>query len=216
MASAIDNKAAEKFASLVGENCSFYWERYRARQLGHLEGLALNTESGMPAARKSAKRDTELPRSDALQANRVFVVHGHDLEIKESVARFLEKIGIDAIIINEQPHASRTVIEKFEDYSDVGFAVVLITPDDVGALKDTPDQLQGRARQNVIWEFGFFVGKLGRDGVCVIYRDGVEMISNYKGTLPIVFDQEGSWKKKIATELVAAGLTIDTDGFLKS
>jgi predicted nucleotide-binding protein len=98
--------------------------------------------------------------------------------MKESVARFLEKLDLRPIILHEQPNKGRTVIEKFEAHSDVGFAVVLLTPDDVGGLASSPDKLSRRARQNVILELGYFIGKLGRAKVCALYKEGVEIPSD--------------------------------------
>lgn len=99
----------------------------------------------------------------------VFVVHGHDEGARESVARLVERLGLGAIILHEQSNAGRTIIEKFEASSEVGFAVVLLTPDDVGYPRDKSDQAAYRARQNVIFELGYFMGKLGRKRVAALY-----------------------------------------------
>lgn len=139
----------------------------------------------------------------------VFVVHGHDDEAKESVARFIEKLGLSAIILHEQPASGRTVIEKFERYSDVAFAVVVLTPDDVGATLRKREDLRPRARQNVIFELGFFVGKLGRNKVCALFREDVEIPSDYNGVCYIPVDRNGAWRTQLASELRAAGLHID-------
>jgi hypothetical protein len=91
----------------------------------------------------------------------VFVVHGHDEEAKVSVTRFIEKLGLKVVILHEQPDAGQTIIEKFERHaSSSGYAVVLLTPDDIGAQKHSPDDVQPRARQNVILELGYFCGAL--------------------------------------------------------
>ena len=94
--------------------------------------------------------------------NEVFVVHGRDEGSKETVARFLSKLGLQPVVLHEKANQGRTIIEKFEQYAGVGFAVVLLTPDDIGAPQDESAGLQPRARQNVIFELGFFLGKLGR------------------------------------------------------
>jgi predicted nucleotide-binding protein len=110
----------------------------------------------------------------ASAARRVFVVHGHDGEAKETVARFLEKLELEPIILHEQPNQGRTVIEKFEtSSSDVAFAVVLLTPDDLGRAANGPPDLSARARQGVILELGYFLGRLGRTRVCALHRGGV-------------------------------------------
>lgn len=100
-----------------------------------------------------------------LESRRVFIVHGHDSAARESLARFVERLGVEAVILHEQAGRSRTIIEKLEDHSDVDFAVILLTPDDVGAAKADRATLKPRARQNVILELGYFVGKLGREGL---------------------------------------------------
>lgn len=111
--------------------------------------------------------------------NDVFVVHGHDNAAKEALARFIDNQGLHAIILHEQTNEGRTIIEKFEDYSDVGYTVVLLTADDVGAPVSEPEALRPRARQNVIFELGFFVGKLGRKRVCVLYKESIERPSDH-------------------------------------
>ncbi len=140
---------------------------------------------------------------------KIFIVHGHDEEAKYSLARFLEKLGIEVIILHEQPNQGRTIIEKFEDYSDVGFAVVLLTPDDLGGPKNSPEDLLPRARQNVIFELGFMIGKLGRERVCALHKGEVEIPSDFSGVLWIRMDAGGAWQLKLARELKAAGFDID-------
>ena len=108
--------------------------------------------------------------------NEVFIVHGHDDEAKETVARFVEHLGIEATILDEEINEGRTIPEKFEEHADeAGYAIVLLTPDDVGSSKDETDSPQPRARQNVVLEFGYFWGKLGRKRLCVLYKGILEV-----------------------------------------
>jgi predicted nucleotide-binding protein len=148
----------------------------------------------------------------------VFVVHGRDNETKQEVARFLEQIVKPRVILlGEQPDQGRTIIEKFEDYaSDVGFAVVLLTGDDEGRISGREEPLRARARQNVILELGFFIGTLGRGHVALLYEDGVELPSDITGVLYLGLDPEGAWKKKLALELSAAGVSIDLQATLRA
>jgi len=139
----------------------------------------------------------------------VFIVHGHDEGVKNSVARFFEKLGLRPIILHEKPDGGRTLIEKFEHYSDAKFAVVLMTPDDVGALASRQDEMRQRARQNVILELGFFMGKLGRKYVRALYVDGVELPSDYGGVVYILLDSANGWKLRLARELKSVGFEID-------
>lgn len=145
----------------------------------------------------------------------VFVVHGHDGELKQSVARTIELLGLDSVILHEKPNKGRTIIEKFNDYSKVGFAVVLLSADDVARAKDDADDSY-RARQNVIFELGFFLGRLGRARVAAIFRPhaNFEMPSDYSGVLFIEYDQDGAWRYKLAKELKACGYVINVDAIL--
>lgn len=140
--------------------------------------------------------------------HRVFIVHGHDEAPRETVARFLATIGLDPVILHEQANKGMTIPEKLAAYANVGFAVVLITPDDEGRVKGAAD-LQFRARQNVILELGYFVGRLGRDRVCALLRGQVEIPSDYVGVVYTPFDEGGGWRQKLAQELEAAGYDID-------
>lgn len=142
-------------------------------------------------------------------SNRVFLVHGHDNELKETTARFLEKLELKPIILHEQSSKGLTIIEKFEEYSDVGFAVVLLTPDDHGNIISEKEKLQKRARQNVIFELGYFIGKLGRKNVVGLVKDNIEIPSDYTGVIYIGVDNNDGWKMMLSKEMKAAGLKID-------
>jgi hypothetical protein len=148
-----------------------------------------------------------LPVRSAPAARKAFVVHGHDEGAREAVARFLERIGFEAIILHEQANQGLTVIEKIEAHGDVGFAVVLLTPDDVGGAKDGVPQ--PRARQNVVLELGYFVGRLGRSRVCALKRGEVEIPSDFGGVVYEPFDASGGWKLALGRQLKAAGFDID-------
>lgn len=155
----------------------------------------------------SAPADAQSKSATPL-SNRVFIVHGHDSEAKEAVARLLEKLGLDPVILHEKPNLGRTIIEKFEQEGDVGFAVVLLTPDDLGKAK-TDAELEPRARQNVILELGYFVGTLGRQKVCALVRQNVDLPSDFAGVVYERFDDGGAWKLILGRELRAAGYSID-------
>ena len=96
-----------------------------------------------------------------MDKSKVFIVHGHDNAAKEAVARFVEKIGLEAIILHEQASSGNTIIEKIEANSNVGFGIVLYTPCDLGASQEKKDELKPRARQNVVFEHGYLMGKIG-------------------------------------------------------
>jgi predicted nucleotide-binding protein len=140
-------------------------------------------------------------------SRKVFVVHGHDEAAREKIARFLERLDFQPIILHEQASRGRTVIEKVEAHSDVGFAVVLLTPDDEGCEKGgTP---RPRARQNVVLELGYFVGKLGRTHVCALKRGEIEIPSDFQGVVYVPFDNSDGWNQALGRELEAAGFAVD-------
>ena len=145
----------------------------------------------------------------------VFIVHGHDDEAKVTVARFVENLGIEATILHEQANKGQTIPEKFEEHADdAGFAIILLTPDDVGAPKDETNSLKPRARQNVVLELGYFWGRLGRKRLCVLYKEGVELPSDMSGIVYVPMDNFGGWKQKLAREMNRAKLPIDPQKLL--
>lgn len=140
---------------------------------------------------------------------KVFVVHGHNHGVKETVARFLDKLDLDPVILHEQANLNRTLIEKFSAYADVQFAVVLLTADDEGRAHGD-DALKPRARQNVIFELGYFIGALGRDKVCALYEHGVEIPSDYQGVAFVEYKGD-QWRPELFRELHAVGFEIDAN-----
>jgi predicted nucleotide-binding protein len=150
-------------------------------------------------------------RSHRLVGRRVFVVHGHDDAAKLAVARFLVTLDLEPIILNEQPNLSRTIIEKFEDYSDVQYAVVLLTPDDIGYAKSEPKNKKPRARQNVIFELGYFIARLGRRNVCALHKGNVEILSDFQGVAWEPMDEHDGWHNKLIREMRGVGIEIDAN-----
>ena len=152
----------------------------------------------------------EMKKKQATQndKNKVFIVHGHDELTKTNVARFIEKLGYEAIILHEQASGGKTIIEKIELYTDVGFAIVLYTPDDVGGVNKTepPSVQKNRARQNVIFEHGYLIAKLGRDKVVPLVVGDLEMPSDVSG---IVYVADTNWQIDVAKEMKQAGYIID-------
>jgi predicted nucleotide-binding protein len=146
--------------------------------------------------------------------SRAFIVHGRDGEAREAVARLLGKAHIEAIILHEQASRGDTIIEKLERYGNVPFAVVLLTGDDEGRQRGDPNPLKPRARQNVILELGYFVARLGRENVCVLYQEGVELPSDWDGVAWVPLDSHGAWKTKLGIELRSAGFSIDLNHLL--
>lgn len=144
----------------------------------------------------------------AVDSRKVFVVHGRDSASKTEVARFLERLELVPIILHERPNAGRTLITKFQEESaDVAFAVVLMTPDDMGGLREGPQSF--RARQNVIFELGFFIGKLGPDRVCALVQGDLEKPSDFDAVVYIPFGETSDWKTLLVRELHHAKVPFD-------
>lgn len=163
--------------------------------------------------------DTERPygfsRDEQIDTKRVFVVHGRDDGTRQAVARVIEQLGLDAVLLDEQPNQGRTVIKKFEEEAgEVGFAVVLLTPDDEGRLRGENNELSPRARQNVVFELGYFAASLGRNRVCALRKNDVEIPSDYQGVIYIPMDDAGGWRFQLARELQAAGFEADANRLL--
>ncbi len=151
------------------------------------------------------------------QTKKIFIVHGHDESMKQSVARTIEKLGLTPIILHEQPSIGRTIIEKFTENSDVNFAIVLLSPDDIAHPKNSnPELAKYRARQNVILELGYYIGKLGRNRVIALFNqvDNFEMPSDYSGVLFIPYDSNGRWQFDLIKELNACGYSLNANNIL--
>ncbi|MFS0605603.1 TIR domain-containing protein [Peribacillus frigoritolerans] len=140
---------------------------------------------------------------------KVFIVHGHDELAQSKAARFVEKLGFETIILHEQASSGKTIIEKIEKYSNVGFGIVLYTPCDIGAKNEPEPKFQTRARQNVVFEHGFLMGKIGRSNVCALIKDEVEAPNDISGVVYVTMDSHDAWKNKVAKEMLESGYKID-------
>jgi len=149
------------------------------------------------------------------KSNRVFIVHGHDEKMKNQLEIFLSEIGLESVVLHRKPDEGLTIIEKFEKYSDVGYAFILITPDDIGysltedSKPEDKKNKEKRARQNVIFEFGYFVGRLGRRRVCCLYKEGVSLPTDVSGMIyKKVKDNVEEVAFAIQKDLIAVGYKI--------
>lgn len=151
---------------------------------------------------------TDVPNTDMMSTESVFIVHGHDNEAKEVTARVLEKLGLKPIILHEQVSNGDTIIEKFERCTEVAFAVVLYTPCDEGnSKKDTTPK--NRARQNVVFEHGYLMAKLGRKRVCALVKGNIETPSDITGVVYVPMDDRGAWKYTLIEEMKMVGIKLD-------
>lgn len=168
-----------------------------------LEREIVDQESDQESAVTDAVRPV-----DAV-SRKVFLVHGRDEAAKNEVALFLRVIDLDPIILHLRPNGGRHLLTKFREESDgAAFAVILMTPDDEGGLAGAADR-RPRARQNVVFELGFFIGKLEPAGVAALLKGDVEKPSDFDGIAYITFDSSGRWKTDLARELHHAKVPFD-------
>jgi predicted nucleotide-binding protein len=158
-----------------------------------------------PSTPKTFSTEYKQPRIVQEKTNKVFIVHGHHDPMREEVSNYVHKLGLDPIILADEASIGKTLIEKLEGYNDVNYAIVLLTPDDLGG--QNKNELKTRARQNVIFELGFFIGCLGRENVCPFKRSVEELPSDFIGVVFINFDKD--WKISLVRELQKSGFDIN-------
>ena len=184
------------------------------------------TPPGALVVGEEARSDEVSPITQTGAAGQIFIVHGSDGQAKEALARFVRRLtGQEPVILHEQPNKGRTLIEKFEDHGELAsYALVLLTGDDAGGPERRVNEseqaftkrLRPRGRQNVVFEFGYFVGRLKRPRVAVLYEPGTELPSDLNGLAYIELDSSGGWRSQLARELDAAGFEIEWEALGKS
>lgn len=191
-----------------------FWNGLAAEGFG-FDGDAI-VSSVLDQGRSTPRTQSNIPRSAVggdhmatpATSSKVFLVHGRDGGSKEQVARFIERLDLEVVILHERPSSGRSLISKFfEEAADIGFAVVLITPDDEGGI--VGGRMSKRGRQNVIFELGYFIGKLGPSKVCALVSPEVERPSDFEAVVYIAFGENNNWKMELMRELRHAGLTFD-------
>jgi predicted nucleotide-binding protein len=168
-----------------------------------VRSLTEELDESTPISTTVSAPKTSIDASPML-SREIFIVHGRDDAAKNEVARLIERAGLEATILHEQANGGRTIIEKFEKHGGAaGFAVVIMTPDDVGGLNET--SLQPRARQNVVGEMFWFAGRIGRDRVCALKKGLIEVPTDFAGVGYVDMDASGAWRKDLLRELEHAG-----------
>lgn len=214
-----NSKEVERVSG-AGERMSFpmnageaWWEQVRREALQSKIAILQALKDVLADEAASAPQQAEVAAPISPSSTRaVFLVHGHDELHLHATENFLRKLKLSVIILRDQANQGRTIIEKFEDHAgEAGFAVVLLTPDDLGRSKaEAEDVLRPRARQNAVMELGWFLAKLGRAHVCALHGGHVELPSDFSGVLYVSLD-DSNWKLLLAKELKAAGLPLDLD-----
>jgi predicted nucleotide-binding protein len=185
-----------------------YYRKGKERAISTLQQAIKGLQEELSSAEEAGPPALQHELESCRDQTKIFIVHGHEGESKQEVARFIEKIGFEAIVLHERPNQGRTIITKFrEEAAGAGFAVVLMTPDDEGKSKDL-SELKPRARQNVVFELGFFIGNLGASNVAALVKGDIERPSDFDGVVYISLDG-GDWRMALARELKAAGYSVD-------
>lgn len=175
-----------------------------------LDALEFGQPVQQPQMQTLAQSFAPSPPVVARNKRKVFIVHGRDNEAKQEVSRFIEKLGLEAIILHEQASSGMTIIEKIEYYSnDADFALVLYTACDHGrGVHESNMPPKNRARQNVVFEHGYLMAKLGRENVCSLAKGNIETPNDISGVVYVALDEHGAWKNEVAKELTACGYAI--------
>ncbi len=197
----------DSFWGFIKPKFSSYAER-RTYLSEQFTPLLDSLEFGQPSTSGKIVQNTTTP---ARNKRKVFIVHGRDNETKQEVSRFVEKLGLEAIILHEQASSGMTIIEKIEHYSnDADFALVLYTPCDYGKGRHESNiKPKQRARQNVIFEHGYLMAKLGRQNVCSLVKGDIETPNDLSGVVYVAQDEFGAWKNEVIKELRACGYSIN-------
>lgn len=197
-----------KFGSYQ-ERREFIWSEFTPL-LNQIEFKTFSPIDGITNDVLEVKRSTTQGTMMNKGKNKVFIVHGHDNETKQEVARFIESLDLEAIILHEQASRSMTIIEKIEHYSnEASFAVVLYTPCDKGrSVTETNIPAKNRARQNVVFEHGYLMARIGRNNVCALVKGEIETPSDISGIVYTPLDLQGGWKIELIKKLKACGYTI--------
>ena len=192
-----------------------------------IEFMKTALQNGLKEIGENRHQTSAPDHGEVVASDKVFVVHGQDAELKAQVARFVGELDLEPVVLSEQASGgSKTIIEKIEEHDEIGFAIVLLTPDDLGttekAVEDAEDEeaaveaLNHRARQNVVFELGYFMARLGRERVVGLYKGELELPSDYQGVVYIDADNKETWQLQLARELSEAGLSVDMNELINN
>jgi len=199
----------DSFWGFIKPKFSTYAERrtYISEQFTPILDALEFGEPTQPVVQANPAKSTPAPPPVARNKRKVFIVHGRDNEAKQEAGRFIEKLGLEAIILHEQASEGMTIIEKIERYSnDADFALVLYTACDHGRGVHEPNaQPKNRARQNVVFEHGYLMAKLGRENICSLVKGDIETPNDISGVVYVAMDSNGAWKLEVSKELKACG-----------
>jgi predicted nucleotide-binding protein len=188
---------------------------------GNVKGAYVSTEEFIAVTPKDsapipqAQQATSTPNGPP---KRIIVVSGTDETMKQTITLSLKKLGLAAVVMSEEPRQGKKIVERFADYADVGFAVVLLSPDVYVYPKgEEATKRQRIPNQDVTFMLGFLLGKLGKDKVLAFYKENpnFKMPIEFAGVKFTALDDRDSWKHALIRELTANGYTVDTERLLR-
>lgn len=183
------------------DSFEFYRTHWAVKKADLQDLLSSRIEKAIPNSDIEFVAENIPPKAgDKFNKNQVFIVHGHDEHAKNDAKAYVESKGFEPIILHLQASGGRTIIEKIDHYSNVGFGIVLYTECDIGAKRDTLNY-KWRARQNVVFEHGYLIAKLTRKRVVALVKGSVETPNDISGVVYVSMDAAGSWKEELDTEL---------------
>jgi len=201
----------ERLAVELGiDDFEFYRTHWAVKNTDLFRVLSENQVEKTPEVKIPELNSPNKPPLDGSQFNKaqVFIVHGHDEHAKNDVKAYVESKGLEPIILHLQASGGRTIIEKIDHYSNVGFGIVLYTECDVGAKRDSLNY-KWRARQNVVFEHGYLIAKLSRSRVAALVKGTVETPNDISGVVYVSMDAAGNWKNELDGELISAGFSVN-------
>ena len=141
--------------------------------------------------------------------NQVLLIHGRDMEAAQAVASYIERLGLQVVRFNQPKD------RQFDIFAaEVIFAVVLLTADDLVVSNSESDVAKFHASPHVIYELGFFRGKLGYKRVCALFENdpdkSIELPTESFRVVYIPLDSIGNWKLSLAKQMQEAGIIINS------
>jgi predicted nucleotide-binding protein len=214
----LPNRLTEKYRVIERGYYTMPQPHYQVKveKIQQVPNISQKSEGVKQIAENGHNDENSQELKNASHFSEIFIVHGHDHTIRDTVALYVTQFGLKPIILADKASGGKTLIEKLEEYRQVQYAIILLTPDDTGCTKEESEQtnkpveLKTRARQNVIFELGLFIGWLGRERVCPIVKTIEELPSDYLGIVYVPYDINGAWKLHLVRELGKAGYNIDS------
>ncbi len=185
---------------------------------GKVKGAYLCTEKFLTSTEKPLAPAQPVISASASTPRRIIVVSGTDEVMKQALTKALTKLWLAPVVMQEEPSQGRKIVEHFQDYADVGFAVVLLSPDDYTYPKaEAATKRKLSPQQDVIFLLGFLLGKLGKSKVLVFYKESADFAVplDFEGVKFTAFDDRDSWKLALIRELTNCVYSVDADRILK-